>query len=156
MEKVSTKDQSDAQKESYQNQIPDPSYQQKQNFNEQPNIILVETEPQHTVIISEKFIPGQVNHSIPPVERSLVGLTSLEQIWRMPLLYNGKPTWKFWIALALILYFAFYVLSFLSTTYMYSHSSSYSYNYNYNEKTEKHGGNNDNETMSDWKLLLDM
>ncbi|PKK76203.1 hypothetical protein RhiirC2_862771 [Rhizophagus irregularis] len=41
-------------------------------------------------------IQGQVDHSIPSVERSLTQLTSLEQVWDMPLVNDGKPTWKFW------------------------------------------------------------
>ncbi|CAI2174091.1 5246_t:CDS:2 [Funneliformis geosporum] len=142
MDKDSPKDQPYPQKESHQHQMPAQSYQQYQNVNEQ-NMILFENEPQHTVIITEKLIPGQVDRTIPPVDRTLTGLTSLEQIWRMPLINNGKPTWKFWFALAFLLYIAFYVLSFLGSTFMYSNSGSYSYNYNYNEKTETHGGNND-------------
>lgn len=48
-------------------------------------------------------IPGQVDHSIPPVERSLAQLTSLEQVWDMPLINDGKPTYKFWFCKIFIL-----------------------------------------------------
>src|SRR5437763_8969952 len=40
-------------------------------------------------------------HSIIPEERSLTQITSLEQLWNMPMFYNCRPTWKFWFILLL-------------------------------------------------------
>ncbi|CAG8456998.1 3434_t:CDS:2 [Diversispora eburnea] len=38
--------------------------------------------------------PGTVDTSIPPEKRSFTQITSIEQIWRMPIFYEGRPTWK--------------------------------------------------------------
>ena len=65
--------------------------------------------PPPQIIITEKGfnnVIGQVDHSIPPVDRGFTQLTSLEQIWNMPMTYNGKLTWKFWFIVAIIIYLA--------------------------------------------------
>lgn len=59
-----------------------------------PNSSPITSQPNNEKI--DDKIPGQVDDSIPPVERSLTQLTSLEQVWDMPLVNDGKPTWKFW------------------------------------------------------------
>ncbi|CAG8456958.1 3432_t:CDS:2 [Diversispora eburnea] len=41
--------------------------------------------------------PGNVDTSIPPEKRSFTQITSIEQIWRMSLFYEGRPTWKLWL-----------------------------------------------------------
>jgi len=105
-----------------------PQNQQNQQFQQvNASIVVVETKTQPT-------FPGQVDHSIPPINRSLTGLTSLEQVWRMPLFSNGKPTWKFWFALALLLYIA----SIIASTCWYVLNILYYKNhyYNYYDKCE--------------------
>ncbi|CAG8456923.1 3430_t:CDS:10 [Diversispora eburnea] len=54
--------------------------------------------------------PGTVDTSIPPEKRSFTQITSIEQIWRMPIFYEGRPTWKLWLGLIFFLYYSSYFI----------------------------------------------
>jgi hypothetical protein len=75
------------------NRYTPPSPSRKQHHQIMVQGTATPQPPLNPVVIMEK---GQVDHSIPPVDRPLVWLTSLEQIWDMPLYHDGAPTWKFW------------------------------------------------------------
>jgi len=62
---------------------------------------------------SARKVPGSVDPSVYPPERPLIHLTSLEQIWEMPINHNGFPTWKVWIFLGMFLYSGSFILLYL-------------------------------------------
>ncbi|CAG8436707.1 10739_t:CDS:2 [Funneliformis mosseae] len=57
-----------------------------------PNFVIVHGTLSPPINTTEK---GQVDHSIPSIDRTFTQLTSLEQIWNLPLIHDGRPTWKF-------------------------------------------------------------
>ncbi|CAG8474323.1 4813_t:CDS:2 [Funneliformis caledonium] len=57
-----------------------------------PNFVIVHGTLPPPINTTEK---GQVDHSIPSIDRTFTQLTSLEQIWNLPLIHDGRPTWKF-------------------------------------------------------------
>ncbi|CAI2177994.1 6107_t:CDS:2 [Funneliformis geosporum] len=74
-------------------------YIHTENSINSPNFIIVQEAsqpPLNAIVVTEKGdIPGQVDYSIPSINRTFTQLTSLEQIWDLPLTHDGKPTWKF-------------------------------------------------------------
>src|ERR1043165_7672940 len=109
---------------------PTPQPPQNQPFT--PSVIVMETHATKG-IATQPTIPGQVDHSIPPVNRSFTSITSLEQVWRMPFFNDGRPTWRFWFAVALFLY----VLSMILFVYLYVRNASYYSHYYYDYDCEK-------------------
>nr|CAG8451277.1 4685_t:CDS:2 [Entrophospora candida]CAG8488160.1 5693_t:CDS:2 [Entrophospora candida] len=78
-----------------------PTYQQKHQYpppqkqNNPPIGMPQQINPTHQIDmqqhpppknINANTYPGQVNHSIPPVERPLNQITSIEQIWVIPVI----------------------------------------------------------------------
>ncbi|RIA93567.1 hypothetical protein C1645_819191 [Glomus cerebriforme] len=88
------------------------NYQQVIIHEESPPPYNNDEKSQNIMIFQEiaisRPIPGQVDYSILPTDRILTQLTSLEQVWNMPLIHNYKPTWKFWFIIVFLLYLIFW------------------------------------------------
>ncbi|CAG8751730.1 1776_t:CDS:1, partial [Racocetra persica] len=72
------------------------------------DFIFSEIPPNSITITTIKTLPPipnkYVNPEVPPYDRAFHEITSLEQVWKMPLFhpYKYSPTWKFWFMLAFL------------------------------------------------------